>query len=172
MQLLRPIISRHSGTEHTPGTRHTAPRNAAIIWDGDHISIEGQGQGEERGHPIEAIICCRPAPALSPRFPSRPSPSVPAPVPAVPRPQFPAPGPRRRGPEPALGNGHNSGPQFHGHPDNGIFNFQPFPRVFNPWTNFYNFANLPSKASKETTFQEEGRRYDSKPTIDVNRTEL
>ena len=63
-------------------------------------------------------------------------------------------------------NGHNSGPQFRGappphHPDRNIFNFQPFPRVFNPWHNFYNFAKRPFQDATERNFLEEGRRWQS-----------
>jgi len=86
-----------------------------------------------------------PAPAR-PRFSARPQPSVPA-APAV----------------PAVRNNGHGGPQFRGappphHPERNIFNFQPFPRVFNPWHNFYNFAKRPFQDATERNFQEEGRR--------------
>ena len=89
---------------------------------------------------------CRPAPAR-PRFSARPQPSVPA-APAV----------------PAVRNNGHGGPQFRGappphHPERNIFNFQPFPRVFNPWHNFYNFAKRPFQDATERNFQEEGRRW-------------
>jgi len=69
----------------------------------------------------------------SPRFPSRPQPS-----PAVP--SFPR---------------HDS--NVH-HPDrNNVYNFQPFPGVFNPWRNFYNFANFQPQVTTDQPRIEEER---------------
>merc|ERR1712066_150714 len=90
-----------------------------------------------------------PVPAR-PRFTPRPQPSVPA-VPSV--------------PSGVRNNGHNGGPQFRSHhPDRNIFNFQPFPRVFNPWHNFYNFAKRPFQDTRERTLLEEGRRSETVTT--------
>merc|ERR1712066_645910 len=104
-----------------------------------------------------------PVPAR-PRFTPRPQPSVPA-VPAL--------------PSGVRNNGHNGGPQFRSHhPDRNIFNFQPFPRVFNPWHNFYNFAKRPFQDATERNFLEEGRRSEivttphttARPTTTTTRT--
>merc|ERR1712066_1071877 len=59
-----------------------------------------------------------------------------------------------------------------------INNFQPFPRVFNPWHNYYNFAKRPFQDATERNFLEEGRRSEivttphttARPTTTMTRT--
>ena len=97
---------RHSGTEHTPGTRHTAPRNAAIIWDGDHISIEASTRsrrGKRTPNCSNNLLQARPRPCPQPPISVPPlalcarprARGAPPPVPR-PRPPQPRPGARPR----------------------------------------------------------------------------
>jgi len=93
----------------------------------------------KRKHQPRVTISRRP----SPGFHAEAQPAVPASNPNAP-PVAPV------APPPAVGNPSTGG--------RNVFNFQPFPNVFNPWRNFYNFANFQPQVTPPPSIERENNR--------------